>query len=850
MTLVQNHQQQLSGNNLNKSNMKKLILFFLVIFMSFDGFGQNRKKEVEVDIVNHEVQLGESIRMVSRKYKVDPTEIYKLNKEAVNGISEGMILKIPIPKKDGVSQVDTKIEAPIQEIAKTNTEKVKVKEEVPIAIIPEKKKVETVAVVNRASEIAHTVAAKETFYSISKKYNVSVIAIKERNPEFNEGLKIGQTLKIPSSNSSTSLESNNPTVSVVKIIPKIEKTKEEVVKTESNTIEVIKETPKLDIVKTEVKTGRSQHKVAPKETLYSISRDYKVNVEDLKNLNEAVLKDGLKIGQMIQIPDNNGTVVSETENKPKVEKAEEPKISQPKTVTQKSENAQYHIVQPKETKYGIAKQYGMTVQELEQKNPEIIPNLPIGYKLIVSGNSSKTEIVKEVIEKPKPVVTEIIQPEKVETETVTTKKKTSFANYEVKPKETLYSLTQTFSISQDELLSLNPSLKDGVKIGMILKVPGKGSFTKVVTTNTGKFSDLTKSIKSSGVRKQLVLLLPFNASKIQADTLKTIGVRLKKDAFLNMTLDFYSGALMAIDSAKTLGLNIDVKIFDSEENKLSSNVENVVRNNNLENADVVIGPFYQQYVEKVAGLLSDKNVPVISPLSKEIGNSYPNLYQAMPPSDFAKSAMFDYMLSKKGNIIIVSDPKKVTNKDFINKKYPDSKFVTFTEKGTLDLENLKSLFVKDKINYVVLDTEKTGMILGTTNKMLNEMTNFQIQLVIIEPNETLDFEEISMKRLTILKMLYPSLTRENNSPEATIFENEYKAKNKIFPNQYATRGFDLTLDTMLRLSQGKTFETSANEDKTQQVESKFEYAKKDAGYVNKGVYIMEYEEDLSVKQVN
>jgi hypothetical protein len=131
------------------------------------------------------------------------------------------------------------------------------------------------------------------------------------------------------------------------------------------------------------------------------------------------------------------------------------------------------------------------------------------------------------------------------------------------------------------------------------------------------------------------------------------------------------------------------------------------------------------------------------------------------------------------------------------------------------------------------------------------MSNFQIQLAIVEPNETLDFEEISMKRLTILKMLYPSLTRESNTPNALAFENEYKAKNKIFPSQFAIRGFDITLDTMLRLSQGKTFEASVNEDKTEQVESKFDYAKKSTGgYVNKGIYIMEYQDDLSVKQVN
>ena len=131
------------------------------------------------------------------------------------------------------------------------------------------------------------------------------------------------------------------------------------------------------------------------------------------------------------------------------------------------------------------------------------------------------------------------------------------------------------------------------------------------------------------------------------------------------------------------------------------------------------------------------------------------------------------------------------------------------------------------------------------------MVNFQLQLVIIEPNGTLDFEEISMKRLTILKMLYPSLTRENDSPEAVIFENQYKEKNKVFPSQFATRGFDITFDTLLRLSQGKSFEVSANEDKTEQIESKFEYSKKNSeGYTNKGVYIMEFQEDLSVKQVN
>ena len=660
----------------------------------------------------------------------------------------------------------------------------------------------------------HTVTRGETITQIAAKYKVTPYDIYKLNPDSQGGIKENDVILVPASSLTKSTETSKPS-----------------------------EAPKPKPT-----SSAQTHTAEPKETLYSIARKYNVNVAELQALNADNLKDGLKVGQTVKIPArSSASTEAKPQPKPVAVKAVEVKSADPKPVATSSSGV-YHTVEPKETKFGIAKKYGITVAELERKNPEVVANLPVGFKLTISGTTAK----QEAVEKPKPVVHDIPQTETVKTETVKSTKFTGFANYEVKPKETLYSLSQTFDITQDELLTLNPTLKDGVKVGMILKVPGKGSMVKLSSTTAadGKFADLTKSIKTQD-KKQLVLLLPFNAAKIQGDTVKTTATRLKKDAFLNMTLDFYSGALMAIDSAKTLGINIDVKIFDSEESKVSSNVAALVEKNNLVKADAIIGPFYQQYVEKVAEMVSKNNVAVISPLSKENGKSFPNLYQAMPPSEFTKSAMFDFMKSKNGNILVVADPKRQANKEFITKNYPEAKFVTVTETGAVDIENLKSSFVKDRVNYVVMDSEKTGMILSTTNALLNELANFQIQLAIIEPNETLDFEEVSMKRLTILKLLYPSLTRENNTPEGQMFENAYKAKNKIFPSQFAVRGFDITFDTMLRLAQGKSFEDSARDDKTQQVESKFEYAKKPGdGFTNKGVYILEYQEDLSVKQVN
>ncbi|MBL0013347.1 MAG: LysM peptidoglycan-binding domain-containing protein [Flavobacterium sp.] len=84
--------------------MKRIIVTMVVtLFVTFCGFSQSKKKEQEVDIITHEVKLGESVRMLSKKYLVDPAEIYKLNKFAVEGISEGMVLQIPVPRKAGAT---------------------------------------------------------------------------------------------------------------------------------------------------------------------------------------------------------------------------------------------------------------------------------------------------------------------------------------------------------------------------------------------------------------------------------------------------------------------------------------------------------------------------------------------------------------------------------------------------------------------------------------------------------------------------------------------------------------------------------------------------------------------------
>ena len=662
--------------------------------------------------------------------------------------------------------------------------------------------------------IKYTVSSGETVNQIAVKFKITPYDIYQLNPDARNGVKPNTVLLIPTNAGKTAVAKTNTAAA----------------KPTANSKEII-------------------HEVQPKETFYSIEKKYGVSDEALKAANPGLEKTGVQIGQKLVIPAKGS--------------ASKASSASAKTTKEKGpEKYVYHDVVAKETKFSIAKQYNTTVADLEKRNPEIVSSLPVGYRLTIKGTAPKTENSAPISHAAKPAET----PRKV----------TTYMEYQVKPKETFYSLGKTFHITQEELTELNPSLSEGVKEGMVLKVPsgylaptpiivqsqpvekpianaGSGGISvleKVKSETVSANPEVVELTKKRGQtdRKKMVLLLPFNLAKMQFDTTSTAN-KIKNDKFLNMTLDFYSGAMMAIDSAKTLKLPIDVSIYDSGETKTASNVSGLI--NKLQDAHAVIGPFYQTNAETTANSLRLYNVPVISPLSKDSANPIDNLYQSIPTNDVVRNAVFDYMRAKNGNIVAVVDKKKESVTNYIKLNQKGVVFAALTETGGLDVANLKSLLLPNRMNYVVMETGNTAMVKTTIKALLDAQKSCQVQLVILEPNSTLDTDEISFENLIKLKLMYPSVTRESDEAGVLIFEKEYRLKNKVNPNTYATRGFDVTFDTMMRLVQGKTYQETADLMTTEQVDNKFQYYKKeDGGHANKGVYILYYDSDLTLKVAN
>ncbi|MDO4728617.1 MAG: LysM peptidoglycan-binding domain-containing protein [Bacteroidota bacterium] len=548
------------------------------------------------------------------------------------------------------------------------------------------------------------------------------------------------------------------------------------------------------------------HEIVKDDTVTSLARKYLVTIHDIYQLNPKA-KEGVKLGEYLYIPVNE------------------------KNKKNAMRWGKYHKVQPKETLFAIAKRYNLSVDDLKQINSNLLQGRDIqpGMDLFVP-NFSLSLSQNENSSQPTRFVEEQIS-------TLT------YHIHVVQPKETLYSLKTRYGMTEEDLVRLNPQLKQGVKMGDSLRVIlNEDADLAFVNSYKRPISDLVKTMTKKP-RKEVVILIPFRTSKL-SDNSRSVQEELKKSQLLNHTIDYYSGCLMAIDSIRKLGGNFNVKFLDSEETSSSSAVELLYSAGVFSKTDLIIGPFLNTHSEKLADLLPNK--PVIAPFSKEKPNKE-NMFVSFLPIETSKELMLDYLVEKNQNIVAILDAEKTSSRNLIKNKLPKISIVDFADKTAAD--NLKALMQTDKTNYVVLDTESSAMVMRVSKLLLGLMNTYSIKLVALDRNKAYESDEVPSADLAKLNMHYPSVIKDLSVNENSGFYAKYKKEYNSFPSQYAIRGFDITFDALVRLSQEEDFADNALKIATEHLESRFIYAKNNTGgYYNAGVYILYYDNDLSIKE--
>ena len=619
----------------------------------------------------------------------------------------------------------------------------------------------------------HRVQKNQSLSQIATLYGVSQAAIKKRNPEIENELSAGTLLIIPTQ--SKSIDAQNP--------PKFKK-----------------------------------HKVRRKETLITISKKHNVSIDAIKRYNKQLYARQIKKGERLQIPMHLKIVDSG------VVPYNDSKVSG--AITLDTSSLSKHIVKAKETRYGIARMYGITVSELEQMNPELGEGL--------SQNA--------IINVPSKAILKTAIAEK------------GYRFYEVQPKEGFYRLKVKINLTKEQIVALNPYAKDGLQEGMILKIP---SDTATAITGQVNKRDLQQTIIDTS-QKRIAVLLPFRLNKIISDSLSVKQQQIKKNRLMSLSLDFYSGLLMATEFAKDKGISLQLDVFDTQYN--TAIVSDIINSNTFDNFDAVIGPLGQKNIEKAAAMLQDTNVPIFSPLSNKQIKVSKNVFQSLPSDVMLEDGMLQYIVSGMSdkNVIVITDSTKTAQLAKIMLAIPDARIVSLREEGFLRLEDVENQIDQTKENWVILEATDPILIsnvVGVLNGLPvidpdleedQEPVDYEIRLFSLDKNAAFDYHDVSNVHLAELNFTFPSVNKSYNYKDKNAFLISYKNKYGVLPNRFAVRGFDLTYDVILRLASSEDiFTASKQEFETQYIENKFSYSKSLlSGYQNNAFYIIKYQENL------
>ena len=550
------------------------------------------------------------------------------------------------------------------------------------------------------------------------------------------------------------------------------------------------------------------HRVKRQETLFSLSQQYNVSIEDIKRYNKHLYSEELRRGERIRIPKKSAV-------------AERPE-SVPSAANPLDLSVKEHVVLPREGWFGISRKYNVTIEDLKRLNPGIEDLQPGMVVKIRNGDVTKVVDVEGNL----------------------------FEYYQVQPQETLFSITRRFGISRDSLVSINPALADGLKAGMVLKVPNLKS-TEVEEYAESATVNLERRI-TNFAPKNLVVMLPFNKHKIvETDTSSNTAERIRRDQVMQLSLDFYSGVLMAVDSAKAMGISSNVTFLDTRGDTGQVNV--LLNTHNFNNVDVVIGPLLQATVETAARGLQNRNIPVVSPLNNREGGSFDNFLHTVPTDEMLTDAMISYISenSQGKNLIIIADGGAAEKRRKLAAAFPGARMVTPGEGGNLSPAAMAGALDSSRPNWVILESSRIGVLSNATSYLNSVADSHRVTLFTTDKNRSFESDILSNNHLAKLNFHYPSVDRAFDPVENRNFIKKYEEKYGITPNRFAVRGFDVTYDILLRLASAEDLYAAINEEgTTQYVENKFDYDHRSSGgYLNKAIYIMSYDRDLNLKVV-
>lgn len=744
-----------------------LILFVGLINIS-NAQETNTNKQVIIDgktFLLHPVNAGETLYSIGIKYGIDAVTIVNHNPQLVSGLKTGDILKIPVSSQDQLLSLNGKTDVP-------------------------------------QKYIVHDIQRRETLYSISRKYGVTIDDILNFNPGLGQ-LRRGEKIKIPQWEKEAA---------------------------------GFDDTPKTAVKETE----NIIHEVVAGETLFAISRKYGITVQQIQELNSetSALKPGMKL--LIPAPRQTGQhTVGD-----KVQTIREDFIE--------------HTIVAGETLYSLSRKFNVSAERLVELNP------------ILDG-SFRTGTVIRI-----PIISDVSHDD-------------LFVQHSVRQGETLFGISQNYRVSIEELKKWNPFLEyRNIIAGDTLRlIPGLSGQPALIADDESGIAttaecDLRRISLTNRKSVNIVMLLPLlidSNKSINSDSntgnlpgvadsgLSPDSSRIGRDGRgMNIRfqgnsenfIHFYEGALLAIDSLKQQGNNINLSVYDTEQKE--ARIRHLIATDKLRDADLIIGPVYPNEQKEVAEYAFKNHIPMVSPLSAtdDIVRSNPWFFQVNTPRNVINEITAKHVAGKysKSNFIILKTGNQASAQDndliaqiraeVSKNNNGNNNFRTcdFQKSG---LAGLREMVIKDRKNIIILTSGSEAEVSVGLSNIHTLAPNYDI--TVIGTNRFTQFESINQEyfhdgQLEFLAPYWPDYSKDVTKSFVRKFRHFFKTE----PNQFSMQGYDVTYYFAKAVSEfGHDFRDCVHTVNPELVQGNYRFEKlPSGGFVNKGLNVVTFTRDFNV----
>ena len=557
------------------------------------------------------------------------------------------------------------------------------------------------------------------------------------------------------------------------------------------------------------------HTIAKGQTLTTIASMYGVTIDEIVSLN----------------PGSDTTIF------------EGKTLRIPRRPSSKQEGS-FHTILNGETLYGLSKKYNLTVRSIMDANPGLsATNFKAGQVIRIPAGNEKNSL-PEATEQPKE-----------EQQPAPAVKPNYRDMHRVQRGETVYSIARMYDISEEELLAANPELKDARKLkrNSFLAIPyPKKEEVKVVEekepTTTELFQENSKKKEKLNTIKA-ALVLPFHKD----GTPVTESQRM---------LEYYQGFLLALDSLKQTGSNIDLYTYNSGTDLADINA--VIAKPELKEMDVIFGPLYQAQIKPLADFASTNSIRLVIPFTSRDDAVFnnPQVYQVNTPQSYFYSEVYDHFGRQFPNAHVIFVETGQTDKtDFIKGFREDLQrrsvpITTLSESS--DYMEMRGVLRNDKDNIFVPTSGSDAALFKT----LPQLT-LVVRDSLLNVNQGIDnihlfgypewqtytnnFLDSFFELDTYFYSSFYSNNLMDNPREFTLkFRRWYGKEMEDRYPKYGMLGFDTGYYFLKGLWQyGTAFEEEQQKLKLQPMQTGFKYERVNnwGGFINKKVFFVHFTRD-------